>query len=203
MHAYIKIIVPLSMQVIPEYKSALEVVWKEKLSIVLHLKQSVMKIDHASLTELRAQPRPPQLIEDLLAAIISILKSPTADLTWMKGAKRLMANADRFRELLLEKSDSEDNSETILQSVETIFDRSNLTMDRLGHCPGGLAATQLLEWVQDIVKLHTLLQSKERPLQARLDAMSASLLEYKDRLRLEEEKMQVCTCIHIYLYSCM
>ncbi|KAK7479596.1 hypothetical protein BaRGS_00029145 [Batillaria attramentaria] len=33
--------------------------------------------------------------EDLMAAIIMILKSPSADLTWQKGAKRQMANLDR------------------------------------------------------------------------------------------------------------
>ena len=31
-----------------------------------------------------------------MAAIIMILKSPNADVTWSKGAKRQMANIDRF-----------------------------------------------------------------------------------------------------------
>lgn len=35
-------------------------------------------------------------IEELMASIIIILKSPNADLTWAKGAKRQMANIDRF-----------------------------------------------------------------------------------------------------------
>ena len=33
-----------------------------------------------------------------------IVKSPTADLSWTKGAKRLMANMDRFREMMMEFS---------------------------------------------------------------------------------------------------
>ena len=74
---------------------------EEKLSLVLHLKRQVMNINHSSLTELRVQQRPPQIIEDLMSAVISIVKSPTADLSWTKGAKRLMANIDRFQELLL------------------------------------------------------------------------------------------------------
>lgn len=35
-------------------------------------------------------------IEELMASIIIILKSPNTDLTWAKGAKRQMANLDRF-----------------------------------------------------------------------------------------------------------
>ena len=31
-----------------------------------------------------------------MAAIIMILKSPNSDVTWSKGAKRQMANLDRF-----------------------------------------------------------------------------------------------------------
>lgn len=48
-----------------------------------------------SLQELRATQKPIIEVEDLMAAIIMILKSPTADLTWQKGAKRQMANLDR------------------------------------------------------------------------------------------------------------
>ena len=164
---------------------------EEKVSLVLHLKQQVMSINHASLTELRAQQRPPQQIEDLMAAVISVVKSPTADLSWTKGAKRLMANIDRFQELLLGQSQIEDNSETILESVEPITSRVALSVDELGTYPGGLAATQLLEWVQGVVKLHSILQTRVRPLEARLKTMSGSLQECEEKLRLQEDKMQV------------
>ena len=177
-------------QVIPEYQLALQMACEEKLSLMLHLKRQVMNINHASLTELRAQQRPPQQIEDLLAGIICIVKSPTADLSWTKGAKRLMANVDRFQELLLGKCQTEDNSETILSSVGPIASRVALSVDELGSHPGGLAATQLLEWVQGVVKLHSVLQTRVRPLEARLDTMSVSLHECEEKLRLQEDKMQ-------------
>ena len=36
-------------------------------------------------------------VEELLACVILILKSPNrVDVTWKKGAKRIMANIDRF-----------------------------------------------------------------------------------------------------------
>ena len=163
---------------------------EEKLSLVLNLKHQVMNINHSSLTELRAQQRPPQLIEDLMVAVISVIKSPTADISWTKGAKRLMANIDRFQELLLGQSQIEDNSETILESVGPITSRVAQSVDELGTHPGGLAATQLLEWVQGVVKLHSILQTRVRPLEARLEAMSTSLKEGEEKLRQQEEKMQ-------------
>ena len=179
------------LQVIPEYQLALRAAVDEKLALVLHLKQQVMAVNHASLTELRAQQRPPQELEDLLAAVISVVKSPTADLSWTKGAKRLMANVDRFRELLLGQTQTEDNSETILDSVGPIINQAGLSADNLGTYPGGLAATQLLEWVQGIVKLHSILLSRVRPLEVRLESMSGSLHECEEKLRLQEDKMQV------------
>ena len=54
-----------------------------------------------SLQELRAMQKPIIEVEDLMAAIIMILKSPTADLTWQKGAKRQMANLERLVDFLL------------------------------------------------------------------------------------------------------
>ena len=164
---------------------------EEKLSLVLHLKRQVMNLNWSSLTELRAQQRPPQPVEDTLVAVISIIKSPSADLSWTKGAKRLMANIDRFQELLLGKSQSETDSRTILESVGSIVNRVAPSVDDLGVHPGGLAATQLLEWVQGVVRLHSLLESRVRPLEEKMAAMTASLAECEERLRVQEERMNV------------
>lgn len=176
---------------IPEYELGLQMACEEKLSLVLHLKRQVMNINHSSLTELRAQQRPPQIIEDLMSAVISIVKSPAADLSWTKGAKRLMANIDRFQELLLGKSQSENDSITILTSVEPIVNRVAQSVDELGNYPGGLAATQLLEWARGLVKLHSLLETRVRPLEEKMGAMTSSLAECKERLRQQEDKMNV------------
>ena len=58
-------------------------------------KDLVLGMDEGSLAELRALQRPSPELEELLAAVIMIVKSPTADTSWTKGAKRLMANLDR------------------------------------------------------------------------------------------------------------
>ena len=178
-------------QVIPEYELALQMAGEEKLSLVLHLKRQVMNMNCSSLTELRAQQRPPQLVEDILAAVISVVKSPTADLSWTKGAKRLMANIDRFQELLLGKTQSETDSKTILESVGPIVNRVAPLVDELGTHPGGLAATQLLEWVQGVVRLHSLLETRVRPLEERMGVMASSLAKCEEKLRQQEEKMNV------------
>ena len=149
------------------------------------------RIDHASLNQLRAQQRPVRVTEDLLAAVICIVKSPSADLSWTKGAKRLMANVDRFIELLLGRSDMEEDSETILESVSPFLNRVTPSVDDLGHQPGGLAAGQLLGWVQGIVRLHSILQSQVRPLNVRLENTSTSLTECEKKLKRQEENMQV------------
>ena len=59
------------------------------------LHSMVAKLEPESLQELRGLLRPPRPVEELLAAVIIVVKSPSADTSWTKGAKRLMANLDR------------------------------------------------------------------------------------------------------------
>lgn len=67
----------------------------EKERLVAHSLQLVMEMDQEGLSELRSLQRPPPDIEDLLMAVITILKGTSADVSWTKGAKRIMANLDR------------------------------------------------------------------------------------------------------------
>lgn len=69
---------------------------QEKKSIIDSTQQIVLNMDQQGLLELRTLQRPPESIEELLVAVIHIIKGPTADITWTKGAKRLMANLDRY-----------------------------------------------------------------------------------------------------------
>jgi len=64
-------------------------------ALAIDTKKIVGSMSMESLQELRAMQKPIIEVEDLMAAIIMILKSPTADLTWQKGAKRQMANLER------------------------------------------------------------------------------------------------------------
>ena len=64
-------------------------------ALAIDTKKLVSEMTMEALQELRATQKPTIEVEDLMAAIIMILKSPTADLTWQKGAKRQMANLER------------------------------------------------------------------------------------------------------------
>ena len=48
------------------------------------------------LSVLRCLQKPYPKVEDLMAAIIMILKSPKSDVAWSKVVKGQMANLDRF-----------------------------------------------------------------------------------------------------------
>jgi hypothetical protein len=96
----------------------------------------------------------------------------------------------RFRELLLEFSAHEEHSETLLEVLDPMITKPSFSAESLSKHPTiGLAASQLSLWVQGVVRLHSTLQTKIRPLQLKVASMSASLKEYSDKLKKEEHKV--------------
>ena len=83
-------------KVIPEFEHAYSIALQDKENLIDSLRNVVAKMDHQSLSELRSLQRVPQEVEELLVAVIIIMKGPSADFSWTKGAKRLMANLDRY-----------------------------------------------------------------------------------------------------------
>ena len=81
---------------IPDYEHAYSVALRDKEDLISSLQSTVASMDHESLSELRALQRAPEEVEELLVAVIVIMKGPSADFSWTKGAKRLMANLDRY-----------------------------------------------------------------------------------------------------------
>ena len=82
-------------KVVPDFEHAYNIALQEKENLIDGLKVIVATMDRGSLSELRALQRAPQEVEELLVAVIVVMKGPTADFSWTKGAKRLMANLDR------------------------------------------------------------------------------------------------------------
>ena len=80
---------------IPDFEHTFNIAIQEKEATVKSSCQLVMEMDQHSLSELRSLQRPPSDIEELLVAVITIVKGTSADFSWTKGAKRLMANLDR------------------------------------------------------------------------------------------------------------
>lgn len=83
------------LQVTPDFEHAHQLAVQEKERVVSMSREMVQQMDQQSLAELRSLQRPPPDIEELLVAVITILKGTSADFSWTKGAKRLMANLDR------------------------------------------------------------------------------------------------------------
>ena len=79
----------------PDFEHAYSMALREKQNLIESLHNIVATMDHDSLSELRALQRAPEEVEELLVAVIAIMKGPSADFSWTKGAKRLMANLDR------------------------------------------------------------------------------------------------------------
>lgn len=101
-----------------------------------------------------------------------------------------VSNIGRFSELLLEFSSCEDNSEVLLESLDPLIEKPSFSPDSYQKQPvGGVAASQLCTWVQGVHRLHAKLQATLRPLQSRVTSMKASLLEYSDKLHLQENKV--------------
>ncbi|CAF0911369.1 unnamed protein product [Adineta steineri] len=71
---------------------------EQQISIASDARKLIEQLDMNSLQELRLVIKAEKPVEDTLAAIIMILKSPTADITRQKDAKRQLANLDRFIE---------------------------------------------------------------------------------------------------------
>ena len=204
---------------IPEFEHACDLSLEEKAEIVTGTQQLVLNMDQGGLCELRTLLRPPEEVEELLVAVISVIKGPTADKTWTKGAKRLMANLDRcvcacvhvcvcsqdkklcvsnscccvsrLCELLMEFGACEDNSEVVLEALDPLMQKPTFTPDHFTQYTGGQAASQLCSWIRGVHSLHSTLQSKIRPLQSKMSTMQASLSEYTDRLKVQENKIRV------------
>ena len=83
-----------------------------------------------TLLDLRSQTKPSLAVQELLEAVIIIVKSPSADLSWTKGAKRIMANVDRFREMLMEFSQQQEVSIMNI-SVHLDIRKMSVTLDQL------------------------------------------------------------------------
>ncbi len=76
-----------------------------------------------------------------------------------------------------------------MEALDPINAKPTFTEENFAQHPGyGLAASQLCGWVQGVISLHSTLQTKVRPLQARAQSMKASLSDFTDKLTKEEGK---------------
>ncbi|XP_053561397.1 uncharacterized protein LOC128652486 [Bombina bombina] len=173
---------------LPEYQLALEKSQYKCSAILADIKDLVQNMDIRALGELRAMQKPDVDLEELMASIIIILKSPNNDLTWAKGAKRQMANIDRFLNELIGFSNTE-LSQSTLELLETNIKKTQFTSENMERKSGGnIAAASLLRWLQGAVRYYRLLSSKVKPLQKKVEGISLALEEAEQKMASLQQK---------------
>lgn len=96
----------------------------------------------------------------LLFAYIPV-KSPHADVTWTKGAKRLMANLGRFAEMLNSFDEQEVPSNDLLGNLSVYVEDNTMDLNyhkSLGHPD---AVLQICQWVINVMRYACMYPSAE------------------------------------------
>jgi dynein heavy chain len=176
-------------KMIPEYQHAYQVSVGKTAQLTADTKELVRSMDKDSLTQLRAQHSPSKEVEMLLSAVIIVVKSPNADLTWTKGAKRLMANIDRFLEMLSTFDETSTRSDTLLTSLDPYMNLPALDVSYHEQELSPDSVLDICQWINNVISYHQMLETKVKPLQDKLDSMQQFLEDLKKRLITWNEKM--------------
>eukprot|EP00795_Rhopilema_esculentum_P016198 gene16198-7569_t len=175
-------------RLLPRYQDAHERAVFKAAAMVKETKQILLELDQQGLSDLRSMQKPDSDIEDILAAIIIIVKSPTSDLTWNKGAKRIMANLERFREELTAFDETELTEDT-LQVVEPYIKRSHFAPGYMEKKTSNQALESLVAWVCGVVKYHRMMLSRVKPLHKMVQQTTTSLDEAVEKLDGMQSKL--------------
>ncbi|XP_075053831.1 uncharacterized protein LOC142139871 [Mixophyes fleayi] len=173
---------------LPEYQVALEKAEYKCSALIENIKQLVQNMDITALGELRAMQKPDVDIEELMASVIIILKSPNTDLTWAKGAKRQMANIDRFLNELVTFHMAQLPQST-LELLETNIRKVQFTPENMERKAfGNVAAGSLMRWLQSAVRYYRILTSKVKPLQSKVSEMTIALEEAEQKMSTLQQR---------------
>ena len=172
-------------RILPEFQSAHERNVYKTVAIVSNTKKLIQNINMNSLQELRSVQKPDSKVEDILAAIIMILKSPTADVTWQKGAKRQMANLDRFLEELqtFDEREITENTIKLLEDLVKRIDAYDAKEDTTNNNSAYIEALNSLEqWIKGVLKYHTLMIKHVKPLHTKVEEIEKEVKEADQKL---------------------
>lgn len=125
------------------------------------------------------------------------MKSPNADLTWQKGAKRQMANLDRFLEELQSFDEVEMSEETIKILEERIkkIDLDEMKEETLSQHSMQFIYTDALNtlynWIKGVIKYHSLMIKRVKPLHAKVQEIEHEVKEADQKLATLNRKSDV------------
>ncbi|KAK3108743.1 hypothetical protein FSP39_014630 [Pinctada imbricata] len=174
-------------KLLPEYQVAHERAVYKAIAIVADTKKVIQNMDIEKLSELRGMNKPIIDIEELMMPIIMILKSPSADLTWQKGAKRQMANLERFIEELMSFDDNQ-LPESTLNLVEPYLKKPSFDPETIERKTGNTACGALCKWVRGVVRYHRMMISKVIPLHQKVEETTAAVDEAEHKMATLENK---------------
>ncbi|CAF0814108.1 unnamed protein product [Brachionus calyciflorus] len=179
-------------RILPEYQSAHERNVYKTVAIVANTKKLIQNINMNSLQELRSIQKPDSKMEDILAAVIMILKSPTADVTWQKGAKRQMANLDRFLEEL-QSFDEREITENTIKLLEDLIKKIDAYESKDDSNRGGQhveALNTLNEWIKGVLRYHILMIKHVKPLHKKVEEIEKEVKEADQKLTTLNRKSE-------------
>lgn len=111
-------------------------------------------------------------------------------MTWAKGAKRQMANLDRFLEELQSFDDREMNESTI-KVLEDLARRITSDESKEEHQPYHESLKTLQEWIHGVLRYHILMNKHVRPLHAKCDEIEREVKEADQKLTTLNRKSGV------------
>ena len=119
-------------------------------------------------------------------------------MTWQKGAKRQMANLDRF----LEELQSFDEFEMSVETIKILEDRikridadegkeetQSTSSLQLNYTE---ALTTLINWIKGVIKYHSLMIKRVKPLHAKVQEIEQEVKEADQKLATLNRKSEVC-----------
>jgi dynein heavy chain len=120
------------------------------------------------------------------------VKTPTADVTWQKGAKRQMANLDRFIEELL-TFDEREIAEHTIKTCDELCKRIETSgeLSREPNQPYSEALTSLKQWISGVIKYHTLMFNYVQPLHKKVQEIEKEVKEADQKLTSLNRKSDV------------
>ena len=178
-------------RILPEFQSAHERNVYKTVAIVANTKKLIQNINMNSLQELRGVSKPSGRVEDILASVIIILKSPTADVTWQKGAKRQMANLDRFLDELQTFDEHEimENTIKLLADLDKKIVGTQESQEEL-NSPYYQALSSLHQWTKGVLKYHSLMIHHVRPLHKKCEEIEKEVKEADQKLTSLDRKSE-------------
>jgi dynein heavy chain, axonemal len=126
------------------------------------------------------------------------VKSPSSDLSWHKGAKRQMANLDRFIDEL-QTFDERDLPETTIRLVEELLKKIDARVESAKADETGSeqasdyldALRTLHEWTKCVIKYYSLMLKRVKPLHDKVAEIEREVKEADQKLTSLSKKSQV------------